>query len=266
MARIFWVEDQFHWIEKFKPVLEGADLDGLPNEIMVSKFVEAAKQQIAVLASNKGPDIAILDANMNGQDQAGFSVSEALLKKWPELPIIFLSEYNGTDIERDALVHYNAQDFISKHQKNVEEVLCWRLKAVLRHAALTANQTAPQIADEVLTSGELRLDLNTWEAYWQGVKLMNPDNPKRPLAPMPRKILRCLMERSPRPVSTSQMADFLDVDAERYADATYRQHIKTLRRALDAAEGNTGSFIEKCKSGCGIVTHGEGNAYLWKPC
>ena len=263
MAKIFWVEDQFHWIDKFKPILQKADLGDVANELQVFNFAEAAKQKIATMSKADGPDIALLDANMNGQDQAGFSVSEALVKKWPNLPVIFLSEHNGTDIEHDALFHYKAQDFISKHQKNVEEVLCWRIKAVLRHAALTRGDTSSN--DDVLSSGDLKLDLNTWEVYWHGQKLVNPDNPKRPLAPMPRKILRCLVERSPRPVSTGQMAEFLEVDPERYADATYRQHIKTLRRAFDAAEGGSGSFIEKCQQGCGVVTHGEGNAYLWKP-
>jgi two-component system, OmpR family, response regulator len=134
---------------------------------------------------------------------------------------------------------------------------------VLRQAALKGD-VAHSVSDSVISSGDLKIDLDTWEVYWQDVKLMNPDNSKRPLAPMPRKILRCLVERSPRPVSTDQVADFLDLDS--FSDATYRQHIKTLRRSLDMAEGGKGSFIEKCKQGCGIATHGEANAYLWKPC
>lgn len=263
MAKIFWVEDQFHWIEKFRPVLEGGDFDNRPNRVEVYKFAEAARQKITLTDQSDPPDIAILDASMNGQDQAGFSVSSALTAKWPGLPIIFLSEYNGTDIERDALEHHGAQDFISKHQKNVEEVLCWRIKAAMRQAALIKSDS-DNVAEGVIVKGELKLDLNSWEVYWRGIKLMNPDNPKRPLAPMPRKILRCLMERSPRPVTTGQVAESLGLDPDRYADATYRQHIKTLRRAFDAAEGGEGSFIQKCKEGCGIVTHGEANAYLWK--
>jgi two-component system OmpR family response regulator len=264
MAKIFWVEDQFHWVDKFKPVLEAGEFDGQPNVVDVYKFAEAAKQKISLTDKGSPPDIAILDANMNGQDHAGFSVSAALTAKWPNLPIIFLSEYNGTDIERDALEHYSAQDFISKHQTNVEEVLSWRIKAVLRQMALKGSDSTSS-TDGVITKGDLKLDLNSWEAYWRGTKLMNPDNPKRPLAPMPRKILRTLMECSPRPVTTGQMAESLALDAERYADATYRQHIKTLRRSFDAAEGGSGHFIEKCKKGFGIVTHGEANAYLWKP-
>jgi len=91
-----------------------------------------------------------------------------------------------------------------------------------------------------------------------------PDNPRRPLAPTPRKILRCLVERSPRPVTTGQIAEYLGVDPDRYSSATYRQHIKTLRRAIDVADGATGDFISSCKNGHGVASCGEQGAYAWK--
>jgi two-component system OmpR family response regulator len=263
MAKIFWVEDQSHWIDKFKRVLEGGDFDGRENRIDIFKFAEAAKQTIALRDKADAPDIAILDARMNGFDQAGFSVSAALQKKWPTLPIIFLSEYSGTELEKDALEQHHAKDFVSKHQHNVEEVLCWRIKAALRQAALQTDKHST-LPGNVLVDGALKMDLDTWDIYWHGVKLMNPDNPKRPLAPTPRKILRCLVERSPRPVSTGQIADYLDSDPDTYAAATYRQHIKTLRRAFDMAEGGSGNFLQRCKQGSGIVTFGSEGAYYWK--
>lgn len=263
MARIFWVEDQSHWIEKFRTVLEQAELDGGANELLVFKFSEAARQKITLMSEEERPDIALLDAKMSGCDQAGFSVSRALEKKWPGLPIIFLSEHNGTDIERDALTEYNAIDFISKHQKNIDEVLVWRMKAVLRQASIRSHAPATSTGD-VLVNGELQIDLGTWEVYWKGNKLMNPDNPKRPLAPTPRKILRYLVEHSPRPVTTFQIAEYLGIDPEKYAYATYRQHIKTLRRAFDAVETDKTTFTDQCKQGHGIVAFGEEGAYCWK--
>ena len=262
MAKIFWVEDQSHWIDKFQDTLERADLDGGRNEVLVCKFSEAARQKIALMSAEDRPDIALLDARMNGNDRAGFSVSAALLSKWPGLPIIFFSEHSGTGIEKDAFSEHRIADFIAKHQRNVEEVLCWRMRAVLRHKAVN-DHAATTSAGGVLRSGDLTLDLDTWEVYWKGGRLMNPDNPKRPLAPTPRKILRCLVERSPRPVTTWQIGEYLGADADGYSHATYRQHIKTLRRSLDAAEGGTGRFIERCKKGYGIVTRGEQGAYSW---
>ncbi len=263
MARIFWVEDQLHWIEKFQDVLTGAELDGAPNELLVYKFSEAARQQIALMTAEQRPDIALLDARMNGNDGAGFSVITALLRKWPGLPVIFLSEHSGTGIEKDALVEHQVADFIAKHQRNVEDVLCWRMRAALRHKAVS-ERAGQDSAGDLLISGALRLDLATWEVYWQGVRLMNPDNPRRPLAPTPRKILRCLVERSPRPVTAWQIAEYLGVDPDRYSRATYRQHIKTLRRSLDLAAGGGASFIEHCRNGRGVVSCGEHGAYCWK--
>ena len=63
MAKIFWVEDQFHWINKFKPLLEQADFEDShseapdsavshsdkalnKNQIEVHKFIESAFQSV----------------------------------------------------------------------------------------------------------------------------------------------------------------------------------------------------------------------------
>lgn len=263
MAKIFWVEDQSHWIDKFHEVLEQAVLDDKPNKLEVYKFSEAARQRISLMKDGDRPDIAILDAKMSGCDQAGIGVSKALEKKWPGIPVIFLSEHNGTDIEREAFEEANVTDFISKHQVNIEEVLIWRIKAAMRQTALKSDVMV-NTNHQILQSGELKMDLDTWDIYWKGQRLMNPDNDRRPLAPTPRKILRYLVEHSPRPVSTSQIAEYLDVDPEKYAYATYRQHIKTLRRAFDKAEGKKNSFTDQCKQGTGIVAFGEEGAYCWK--
>lgn len=261
MASIFWVEDQLHWISKFSSILEQSDFDGKPNQLAVYNFAEAAKQKIALSEKESPPDIALLDARMNGNDQAGFSVSSALRKKWPGIPIIYLSEHSGTDIERDALEQFSATDFIAKHQHNVEQVLCWRIKAVLRQNALGHKLDN----SDSIVSADLTIDLNTWNVYWKTVRLMNPNNKLRPLAPTPRKILRELVDCSPRPLTAGQIADRIEADIEKFSYASYRQHIKALRRSFDAAEGGKGQFIELCNSGFGIVTFGDEGAYFWNP-
>lgn len=259
MAKLFWVEDQSHWVERFSGVLKGTDFDGEPTHLEVYKFPEAAKQRIALMGAEQKPDLAILDAHMNGSDQAGFSVSKALHKKWPGLPILYLSEHSGTEIEEQAITQTDARDFIAKHQRNIEAVLCWRIKA-----ALKKRSGEPGASKEVLSSGSLVIHTTSWEVYWKGVKLMNPHNPKRPLAPTPRKILRFLVESSPRPLSTEQIVDLLEADLERFSYANYRQHIKTLRMAFDAAENIPGGFSSLCQQGRGIVTFGDAHAYCWK--
>ncbi|WP_428241538.1 response regulator transcription factor [Gynuella sp.] len=260
MAHLFWVEDQSHWIDRFSDVLIQTDFDDGDNTLEVFKFPEAARQRIARMDDQSRPDLAILDAHMNGNDQAGFSVSRALHSKWPDLPIIYLSEHSGTGLEEQAFEQANAQDFIAKHQRNIEAVLCWRIKAALRK-----RQSGPDTPASIITSGSLKIDLATWEVYWLNKRLMNPHNPKRPLAPTPRKILRYLVESSPRPLNTEQIADRLEADLERFSYANYRQHIKTLRMAFDMAENQPGEFIQRCQNGTGIVTFGDERAYCWKP-
>ena len=257
MAAIFWVEDQSHWIKKFTPVLENEDFDGKPNTLVILNFAEAARQKIALTDVDSPPDVALLDARMNGNDRAGFSVSNALQKKWPQLPIIYLSEHAGTDIERAALEQFSAADFIAKHQNNVEQVLCWRIRAALRQKSIDNDLSATL---DVISSGELTIDLNSWNVYWKGQRLMNPSNARRPLAPMPRKLLRELVEASPRPLTAGQVAERLDADPEKFSYASYRQHIKTLRRAFAAVDPG---FAEACNRGEGIVTFGDEGAYCW---
>lgn len=263
MTNILWVEDQTHWIDKFQPVLEATDFGGGSTQVQVFRFAEAACQHIAQSTAEAAPDIALLDAHMNGRSSAGFSVSRALQRKWPELPLVYLSEYSGTDIEQTAFEQGGVQDFIAKHQRNVEAVLCWRIKAALRQTRL--GQREQTARDQLITSGELSIDTISWEVYWRGKKLMNPTNPKRPLAPTPRKILRFLVEASPRPLSTLQIAEHLDADPEKFSYANYRQHIKTLRRSFQQAEGDSDEFMAQCRAGRGIVTFGDQGAYCWRP-
>ena len=259
MAAIFWVEDQSHWIKKFSAALEAENFDGKSNTLAIYNFAEAARQKIALTDKDSPPDIALLDARMNGNDRAGFTVSTALRKKWPQLPIIYLSEHAGTDIERAALEQFAAADFIAKHQNNVEQVLCWRIRAVLRQVSIDSDLSTTL---NVINSGELTIDLNSWNVYWKGQRLMNPSNARRPLAPTPRKLLRELVESSPRPLTAGQIAERLDSDADKFSYASYRQHIKTLRRAFAAVD--TG-FGELGKRGEGIVTFGDEGAYCWIP-
>ncbi len=275
MATIFWVEDQFHWINKFQSVLVNADfsvaesskngqqsLSRTPNKVIIHKFVESACQSINQM--KVPPDVVILDANMNGNDDAGLTVSSLISKKWPDVPVIFLSEHSGTGIEEKVFESTTTQDFIAKHQANIEKVLCWRIRALLRHKQIpTAQQDAS--LKESLVSGDLTMNLATWNVYWCGERLMNPVNGQRPLAPTPRKILRYLVESSPRPVSTLQMEEKLQ--SERFNYASYRQHIKTLRHSFEQASAKTKqtSFQDWCKQGKGIVTFGDDGAYCWVP-
>ena len=61
------------------------------------------------------------------------------------------------------------------------------------------------------------------------------------------------------------MAERLDLDLEKFSYASYRQHIKTLRRAFDAVESGSSGFSERCAEGEGIVTFGDDGAYFWTP-
>jgi len=285
MLKIFWVEDQFHWIDKFKGILELTDFSSHSsdlfeqksnkNKLAIYKFVESASQ--AIKLNKETPDIVILDANMNGDNDAGLSISKLINQTWPAVPIIFLSEHSGTSTEEKVFEQSQTTDFIAKHQENIEKVLCWRIKALIRKSrAIDSSRSETQQIDNSLAnkswpdnskyirSSSLVIDLESWTVYWHGEKLMNPNNSDRPLAPTPRKILRYLVEASPRPLTTGQMEDKLGLDRFNYA--SYRQHIKTLRHSFEKAcqRKKQSSFMEQNRSGHGIVTFGDEGAYCWK--
>jgi len=300
MIKLFWVEDQFHWIDRFQSILEKADFSidsqstekksteeksvedksassGDDNEVDIYRFETSARHEINQSIKQNDyqiPDIVILDANMNGDNDAGLSLSKLINRVWPQVPIIFLSEHSGTSTEEKVFANSQTRDFIAKHQENIEKVLCWRIKALLR-ATLMSQSTGLDDSlgnsldnDKQIKQGELLIDLITWNVYWYGEKLMNPKNPQRPLAPTPRKILRYLVDASPHPVNTSQMEEKLNLDRFNYA--SYRQHIKTLRNSFENANINNDnnrsqlSFSEICTKGEGIVTFGDDGAYCWK--
>ena len=306
MLKIFWVEDQFHWIDKFKSVLETTDLVShthisaltqddeqkhgqaqtrtatknvtKQNQVSIYKFFESASQ--AIKQNKETPDIVILDANMNGDNDAGLFLSKLINGTWPSVPIIFLSEHSGTSTEEKVFEQSQTTDFIAKHQENIEKVLCWRIKALLRKSKVSKKSIAASIGkitpegtvnssisndNNYIRSSNLVIDLVSWTVYWHGEKLMNPSNSERPLAPTPRKILRYLVEASPRAITTGQMESKLGLDRFNYA--SYRQHIKTLRHSFEKAcqRQKKPSFIEQNQSGHGIVTFGDEGAYCWKP-
>ncbi|BCE03646.1 response regulator transcription factor [Marinicellulosiphila megalodicopiae] len=270
MASIFWVEDQFHWINKILPILQAHQFDDSPTIVDCHKSAQAACQKIKIMTDDQRPSLALLDANMHGNDHAGFSVSRALKDKWPDLPIVYFSEHSGTDIEMQALEQGDSRDFIAKHQNNIEQVLCWRIKAVIRQhqlAGSTNNKSTSQKNDDFIINGDLKMDLATWQVYFRNQTLMNPANTKRPLAPTPRKILRELLQSSPRPISTIDMAQRIDADVEKFSYASYRQHIKILRHSIELIAQSTDpkfSFLELCKQGKGIAAVGDEGAYRWK--
>jgi len=306
MLKIFWVEDQFHWIDKFKSVLETTDLEShqnvseltrgdvqevgtaktkapdkkatKQNQVAIYKFFESASQ--AIKQNKEIPDVVILDANMNGDNDAGLSLSKLINSAWPFVPIIFLSEHSGTSTEEKVFEQSQTTDFIAKHQENIEKVLCWRIKALLRKSKISDKNIVRSIRESTaqedvnsslsgnnnyIRSSNLVIDLVSWTVYWHAEKLMNPNNSARPLAPTPRKILRYLVEASPRPITTGQMEHKLGLDRFNYA--SYRQHIKTLRHSFEKAcqRQNKVSFIKQNQSGQGIVTFGDEGAYCWKP-
>ena len=68
--------------------------------------------------------------------------------------------------------------------------------AVLDRVMAVQTSGAARAASRLLELGELTIDLNTWNVYWKGRRLMNPSNARRPLAPTRRIAFLTMIGRS----------------------------------------------------------------------
>jgi two-component system alkaline phosphatase synthesis response regulator PhoP len=108
------------------------------------------------LAHEKQPDVVVLDVMMPQMD--GWDVCR-MLRQDSTVPILMLTAL-GDEVDRILGLELGADDYLTKPFSTRE--LIARLKALLRRVRLDRRQ---QIADDQITVGSLRLELNTRRAF-----------------------------------------------------------------------------------------------------
>jgi two-component system response regulator ChvI len=168
------------------------------------------------------PDLAILDIMMPRMD--GFELCRRLRGRSDELPIIFLTS-RDEEFDRVLGLELGADDYLCKPFSTRE--LMARIKVLLRRLALI-RQHAPQAAESLLDVGDLRLDLQRYQATWKGTAV--------PLTVTEFQILRALA-RHPGHVKTRQqlMSEGYPYDAY-VSDRTIDSHIKRLRKKFELVD------------------------------
>jgi two-component system response regulator ChvI len=168
------------------------------------------------------PDLAILDIMMPRMD--GLELCRRLRGLSDELPIIFLTS-RDEEFDRVLGLELGADDYLCKPFSTRE--LLARIKVLLRRLALI-RQRAPQAAESLLDVGDLRLDLQRYQATWKGAAV--------PLTVTEFQILRALA-RHPGHVKTRQqlMREGYPYDAY-VSDRTIDSHIKRLRKKFELAD------------------------------
>ena len=179
------------------------------------------------------PDVLILDWML--PDESGLSLTRRLREdeRTRSLPILMLT---ARAMEQDKIsgLEAGADDYLTKPFSPKE--LAARIKAVLR-------RRAPQLADDVVEIGGLRLDPAARRVTANG-KIIE-------LAPTEFRLLHFFMTHPERIYSRAQVLDYVWGDHVFIEERTVDVHIRRLRKALEP--GGHDRFIDTVRgSGYGF--------------
>ncbi len=162
------------------------------------------------------PDLILLDWMLPGQSGIEFARKLKADAATKAIPIIMLTA-RGEEEDRVLGLETGADDYITKPFSTRE--LTARIKAVLR-------RRAPQMTEDVVEAGGLRLDPLTHRVSGNGVSLE--------MGPTEFRLLHFLMTHPERVHSRSQLLDQVWGSHVFVEDRTVDVHIRRLRSALEA--------------------------------
>ena len=172
-------------------------------------------EQALTIVRDTLPDLILLDWMLPGMSGVTFArkiKSDAYTK---DVPIIMLTA-RGDEQDKITGLETGADDYVTKPFSPRELVA--RIKAVLR-------RRAPQMTDDPVESGGLRLDPETHRVSGNGLPLE--------LGPTEFRLLHFLMTHPERVHSRTQLLDQVWGSQVFVEDRTVDVHIRRLRRALE---------------------------------
>lgn len=215
-ATILVVEDE--------PAIQELILYNLRSAGYIALCADSAERASAMI-NDVLPDLVLLDwmlPKMSGIDFARLLRRDARTKS---VPIIMLTA-RVDESDKVAGLEVGADDYVTKPFSPRELVA--RIKAVLR-------RRLPEVSDEVLDIGGLRLDPTTHR-----VTLSDEKEATQPreisLGPTEFRLLHFLMAHSERVYTRAQLLDKVWGDHVFVEDRTVDVHIRRLRKALEVAE------------------------------
>ncbi|MBQ4150022.1 MAG: response regulator transcription factor, partial [Clostridium sp.] len=147
MAKVLVVDDE-------KSIVKGIRYSLLQDNYEVDCAYDG--EEALAMARTGNYDIALLDVML--PKMSGTEVCQAI-REFSDLPIIMLTA-KSEDMDKILGLEYGADDYITK-PFNILEVKA-RMKAILRRSARQQKRDAEEKpASEVLSAGELRLDIES---------------------------------------------------------------------------------------------------------
>lgn len=172
-------------------------------------------EQAQILIRAELPDLILLDWMLPGT--SGVTLARKLRsdERTRHIPVIMLTAKGAEQDKIDGL-EAGADDYITKPFSPKE--LIARIKAVLR-------RRAPQLTDDVISLGRLKLDPSTHRVYGNNMSLS--------IGPTEFRLLHFFMTHTERVFSRSQLLDQVWGDHVFVEERTVDVHIRRLRKALE---------------------------------
>ncbi|MEZ0239148.1 MAG: phosphate regulon transcriptional regulator PhoB [Methylophilaceae bacterium] len=195
------------------------------QELLTLNITQAGHNPIRALSVEQAqqlmretmPDLILLDWMLPGMSGIEFARRLKSDEYSKSIPIIMLTA-RSEEIDKIRGLDVGADDYVTKPFSPRE--LNARIKAVLR-------RRAPQMTDDPIESGTLRLDPVTHRVTGNGIQL--------DLGPTEFRLLHYLMSNPERVHSRSQVLDRVWGDRVFVEDRTVDVHIRRLRQALAAS-------------------------------
>lgn len=152
------VEDEINIAENYRDALQRIGY-------RVSLFHN--RQEALAAFSTTLPDMAIIDVGLQDEYEGGFDLCRALRQLSETLPIIFLTARNS-ELDEISALRLGADDYLTK-DVSIHQVLA-RVAALFRR--IQALQQPTSSAEQVINRGNLRINVERIETYWQDQLVM----------------------------------------------------------------------------------------------
>jgi two-component system OmpR family response regulator len=171
----------------------------------------------------EGPDLVVLDILMPDLD--GTEVCRRL-RASSTVPIVFLSS-KDEEIDRILGLELGGDDYVTKPFSPRELVA--RVRAVLRRSAAASGEEPPEERG-TLEHGRLRLDLDRFQATWDGREVV--------LTATEFRLLRTLLGYPGKVYSRGELMDGAYDEHTVVTDRTMDSHVRRVRRKFAEAGGD----------------------------
>lgn len=165
------------------------------------------------------PDLVLLDLMLPGRD--GLEVCREL-RTFSDVPVVMLTA-RVEEADRLAGLECGADDYICKTPFSPREIVA-RIKAILRRSRIAAPVAGAGTASAAAPGPVLRVDVESYRAYFQGTLL--------DLTPVEFRLLRTLASAPGHVFSRDVLLTRLHHDHRAVTDRAVDSHVKNLRRKL----------------------------------